>query len=87
MNNVTDDAIRELCIITTRNEAGQHFTTWSQHYEDLEAAGLIAVHRPVHEVTGLPYDQQHWTVEVTDDGMALVDANPELYPAEEGKEK
>ena len=76
---ITDDIIRELCTITTLDQAGQHFTLRYDHWEALERAGLIVVHRPVHE-TGVPYSLDYWTVEVTDDGQELVDAHPELHP-------
>jgi hypothetical protein len=80
-NSPTDDEIRELCIITTRNEAGQHFTEWSNHYEALEAAGLIAIDRPSHHATGIPYACGEWSLEVTPEGQDVVDAHPELHPA------
>lgn len=78
---LTDDAIRELCILTTRDNAGRHFTEWAEHWGQLEYRGLIAVDRPVHGSTGIPYGQEHWTLEVTDEGQEVVDANPELHPA------
>lgn len=78
--SISEDAIRELCTLTTRNEAGRHFTEWASHYGELEAAGLIAIGRPVHSATGISYGQEHWSVEVTQDGIDLVDANPELHP-------
>ena len=78
-NKIGDEAIRELCILTTKDEAGRHFTAWSGHWQALEEAGLIAVHRPVHQ-TGILYSQEYWTLEVTDLGQELVDANPELHP-------
>ena len=77
---MTDDQIRELCVLTTRNEAGRHFTEWAQHWEALEKAGLIRVDRPVHEPTGVSYSQEYYTLEVTEEGQDLVDANPELQP-------
>ena len=80
---VTDDQIRELCILTTRDDAGHHFTAWSEHYEALEAAGLIEVHRPIHEATGIPYGQDEWTMQITDEGQYVVDSNPELHPSED----
>lgn len=76
-----DDMIRELCIITTRDQAGRHFTEWAEHYEALEAAGWIRIDRPVHTATGIPYGMDSWSIEVTAEGQEVVDANPELHPA------
>ena len=49
----------------TRNEAGIHFSEWMDHFEYLESVGLIAIHRPIHEATGIPLSQEYWTLEVT----------------------
>ncbi len=59
------EAFTELQIACTRNEAGIHFTEWMDYFEYLESVGLISVHRPIHEATGIPYSQEHWTLEVT----------------------
>jgi len=74
MNNhqVTREAMVELAELSTRNEAGRHFLEFSNHWEELEAAGFIEVTRPVHEATGIPYDSQYWTLCVTDDGVDAV---------------
>ena len=77
-----ENMIRELCVLTNRDEAGRHFTEWSQYYETLEELGLIEIHRPVHEATGIPYDLQYWTLEVTPKGLKTVEQNPELHPEE-----
>jgi len=77
----TKAMIRELCTLSTRNEAGRHFTETSSHWESLEESGLIVIHRPVHETTGIAYGQQDWILEVTDEGLEIVEANPELHPA------
>lgn len=37
--NITDAMIRELCTITTHDEAGRHFTETSECWEALEAEG------------------------------------------------
>ena len=83
---LTDEQIRDLCVICTRDEAGKHFTeagaVYADHWEDLERAGMIAVYRPVHGPTDVYYSQEHWSLKVTEDGRALVDAHPELHPAE-----
>ena len=81
MTKPNDNQIAELCILTTRDEAGRHFTEWSEHFEALEEMGLIEINRPVHNATGIDYDQQYWTLEVTEEGIAVVEANPELHSA------
>lgn len=78
---ITDDMIRELCTITTRDEAGRHFTETSEYWNDLEDAGLIEISRPVHAATGISYSQEEWSLEVTPRGQALVDASEDLHPA------
>jgi hypothetical protein len=70
---ISEEMISELCVATTRNEAGRHFTEWMHHVDALESAGLVRIDRPVHDVTGIPYDEQYWSIEVTEKGMLLVD--------------
>ena len=82
MKTITDDLIRELCIICTQNEAGRHFTEWT-NWEALEEAGLIEIDRPTHIATGLPCPLDLWTVEVTPEGQDLVDWREDLHPAVE----
>lgn len=77
---LTDDMIRELCFMTTRDEAGRHFTERSAHYDELEQLGLIEISRPVHDATGIAYDSEYWSVEVTEQGMDVVEDNPRLHP-------
>ncbi|HLO97723.1 MAG TPA: hypothetical protein VK171_03925 [Fimbriimonas sp.] len=77
---MTDEAIRELGIITTKDDAGRHFTSWARYWEELENAGLIRVYRPVHEATEIPYSQEYWSLEVTEEGQQMVDDHPELWP-------
>ncbi len=79
----TSEQVRILSKLCTRNEAGRHFT---EVYGDsdlaaLEEDGLIIIHRPIHEATGISYSQEYWSVEVTDGGIALVEANPEDWDA------
>jgi hypothetical protein len=79
-HEITDDQIKILCRITTRDEAGIHFTI---KYEEsdldvLEEAGLIEVYKPIHEPSNIPYSQEYWQVTVTEAGRELVDAHPEL---------
>ncbi len=75
----TSEQVRILSKITTRDEAGRHFMEIYSpaNLESLEAEGLLSIDRPMHEATGLSYSQEHCTVEVTADGVALVEANPE----------
>ena len=80
MAKASDEQIAELCILTTKDEAGRHFTEWSIHYDALEQMGLITIDRPIHTATGLSYDCQYWTLEITEHGLAVVEANPELHP-------
>jgi hypothetical protein len=77
---MTDDQIRELCILATRDDAERHFTEWAVHWEELEKEGMIRVHRPIHEATGVDCSQEHWSVEITGDGQSVVDYNPHLHP-------
>lgn len=77
---LNDEMIRELCIACTRNEAGKHFTEWMIYADELEQLGLIEINRPKHEATGIDYDSQYWSLEVTEEGVATVEASPELHP-------
>jgi hypothetical protein len=62
--------------ITTRDESGTHFTEIynAGDLAELEAEGLITIHSPKHEATGIPYAQEYWSVEVTDGGVEIVEA-------------
>jgi len=53
--------------LATRDESGRHFTSVhrGEWLEQMEQAGLITIHRPVHESTGIPYSQEYWSVEVS----------------------
>lgn len=79
----TSAKLRLLSTLTTRDSAGRHFTERVNDAElaELETAGLIEISRPVHEATGIPYDRQHWAVQVTEYGVALLEANPEDWAA------
>lgn len=82
----TSEQVRILSKITTKNEAGRHFmeiysTEALEALEALEANGLLTINRPIHDATGISYSQEYWSVEVTDDGVALVEANPEDWDA------
>lgn len=79
----TENQVRILSTLTTRDSSGCHFTSLvsSEDIRSLEAAGLIAVNRPIHEATGIPYSEEHYSVEVTVDGIELVEAYPEYCAA------
>jgi hypothetical protein len=79
----TAEQVRILSKITTKNEAGRHFMEIysTEEIEALEADGLLTINRPIHDATGISYSQEYWSVEVTDDGVALVEANPEDWDA------
>lgn len=74
----TEETVKVLSTLTTRTEAGRHFTSLlsSTTISTLEGEGLITVNRPVHS-TGIPYSEEHWSVEVTPEGVCLVEAYPE----------
>jgi hypothetical protein len=63
---LSDDDKRALGRLCTRDDAGRHFTEAfdSAWLDAMEAAGLITIHRPVHEQTGIPYGGEYWSVEV-----------------------
>lgn len=79
----TSAKVAILSVLVTRDSSGRHFTSKFSRadLDTLEAEGLITINRPVHS-TGIPYDESHWSVEVTEDGVALVEANPEDCVAE-----
>jgi hypothetical protein len=74
-----EDKVRILSTLTTRNSAGRHFMSLvpDDDLASLESDGLIVIHRPVDEATGIPYSVEHYSVEVTALGAGLVDVNPE----------
>lgn len=62
-----------LGMITTRDEAGTHFTYLygDKFLNRMEKAGFIKITRPIHEPTGIAYGQEEWTVEVTPAGIEM----------------
>jgi hypothetical protein len=77
-HELTPEDARLLGQLTTRDEAGTHFTqnplfpnTW---LEKMEAAGFIEINRPVHGPTGIAYGQDEWSVEVTPAGVEAGEA-------------
>lgn len=77
--NSISSQVAILAKICTRNEAGRHFTEVFEKsaLDALENAGLIIINRPTHEATGMSYGLDDWSVEVTDQGIGLVENNPE----------
>lgn len=80
----TETKVRILSTLTTRDSAGTHFTVRvsSDDLAALEAEELITINRPIHEATGIPYSEEYYSVEVTEEGVALVEAYPEYCDAE-----
>jgi hypothetical protein len=75
------EKVKILSRITARDESGKHFIE-VYRVAELEAEGLITIHRPNHEATGIPYSQEYWRVEVTDAGVEMVEAWPEYCTAD-----
>lgn len=74
-----ESKVRILSHLVTIDSSGRHFTKLvsSDDLAALEADGLISITRPVHSRTGIEYGREHWSVEVTEEGVALVEVNPE----------
>jgi len=66
-----DTLIATLATLSNHDEAGRHFTEVCSTWDEMEAKGLIEIQRPVHE-TGIPYSEDYWTFELTEDGEAEV---------------
>ena len=79
----TAETVRILSRITTRDEAGTHYTRryGREVLDELSASGYIVEDKPAHEATGLSYSEEYWSVEVTEDGQDLVDTYPEYHDA------
>jgi len=78
----TEQKVQILAVITTRDEAGKHFTEVydGDDLAELEEEGLIIVTRPVHEATGIAYSQEYWRVQITGNGVDLVEEHREYIP-------
>ena len=72
------EVLDELTEFTERTESGRHFTEAFRYWQVLEECGWIAVHRPVHRATGLLYDQQYYSAELTDEGEEVAKYISEL---------
>ena len=55
--------------ISNRDGSGKHFTEAFPAWRDLERAGYLEVHRPVHADTGIQYSREYWTLDVTPEGL------------------
>lgn len=69
MTTLTNADRRDLGRLTTRDDAGQHFTALypDEWLARMEAAGYITINRPIHAATGIPYGQEEWSVEVAEE--------------------
>lgn len=63
------EVFTELKYACTRNDSGQHFTEFMRYWDYLEYVGLIAIDRPIHQPTGIPYSSEYWSLEVTQLGL------------------
>lgn len=71
---MSTNLIETLAGLSERDEAGRHFTETCDCLDELEAAGLIEISRPVHAATGIAYSQEHWHLTITEAGLAEVAA-------------
>jgi len=70
------EALQELMRFSQRTDSGRHFTEAFEWWQVLEECGWIAVHRPVHPATGIRYDQQYYSAELTDDCLLYTSPSP-----------
>jgi len=80
----TEQQVKILAVICTQDEAGTHFMARYDYDElqELEEGGWLTINRPVHDQTGIAYSQEYWSVEVTEDGINLVEMYPEYLEDE-----
>jgi hypothetical protein len=71
--NTTTELLATLATISTRDEAGVHFTQACPLWQELEERGWITVYRPVHDITSLPYGQEEWTCNLTEEGLQALE--------------
>ena len=76
-SELTVGQLTELCNICQTNEAGQHFTEFCSDLDLWESLGFITIDKPVHHPSGIEYDSQYWTVNITDDGLEAIEAYSE----------
>jgi hypothetical protein len=72
-----EQKVKILSVITTRNEAGKHFLEIYDYDElkELEKEGLLEIHERIHSATGLKYSEEYNTVQLTQEGIDLVEVN------------
>ncbi len=72
---LSDEDKIKLGTLCTRDESGRHFTEIhsAEWLERMEREGLITIHRPIHEATGIPYSQEYYRVEVSPEVCELFD--------------
>jgi len=67
------EVLMELGKACTFNEDGRHFVQFLRHWQDLEEAGLVAIERPVHSLTGIRYSQEFWSIRLTENGEEVLE--------------
>ena len=72
------EALDQLIHLSPRTESGRHWTEAYRRWMDLEEAGLIVVHRPVHTQTGIQYSSEYWHYELTETGKEVAGELVEL---------
>jgi len=72
------EVLDELTEFSERTESGKHFSEAFRYWQVLEECGWIQVYRPVHPATGIRHDQQYYSAELTDEGLALAEYISEL---------
>ena len=78
--DITDEDRALLGRITTRDEAGRHFTRLypAEWLARMEAAGYLHIHRPVHRATGIRYAPEYWSVTVAAEVATWFDDSGQL---------
>ena len=72
---ISSDDLQRLAQLTERDEHGVHFTVAEEGawLARMEEAGMIRIIRPIHKATGIPYSQEHWRLEITDEAIADIE--------------
>ena len=72
-NEEAREVLLELGRVCNFNEDGKHFTQFLRYWQHLEEAGLVEIHRPEHEQTGIRYSQEFWSISVTGPGRDVLE--------------